>query len=82
MLFFGRRAITKALWLAAVKPEPELEAAMRRVEQLSARKQVRKFIGVISGKCVINLYSVEYEWALKLRPTIMLAHAWKNIILH
>lgn len=38
--------------LTAVEPEPELEAAMRRVEKLSARKQkqVREFIGVIGGR--------------------------------
>ena len=52
--------IMKGQWLAAagfstgtpVEPEPELEAAMRRVEKLSARKQkqVREFIGVIGGR--------------------------------
>lgn len=48
------RAMAGCIVLTAVEPEPELEAAMRRVEKLSARKQkqVREFIGVIAGKRV------------------------------
>ena len=46
------RVMAGCIVLTAVEPEPELEAAMRRVEKLSARKQkqVREFIGVVSGK--------------------------------
>ena len=42
------RVMDGCIVLTAVEPEPELEAAMRRVEELSARKQkqVREFIGV------------------------------------
>ncbi|EPA1382426.1 endoribonuclease SymE [Raoultella ornithinolytica] len=48
------RVMAGCIVLTAVEPEPELEAAMRRVEKLSARKQkqVREFIGVIAGKRV------------------------------
>ena len=46
------RVMDGCIVLTAVEPEPELEAAMRRVEKLSARKQkqVREFIGVIGGR--------------------------------
>lgn len=46
------RVMEGCIVLTAVEPEPELEAAMRRVEKLSARKQkqVREFIGVIEGR--------------------------------
>ena len=46
------RVMEGCIVLTAVEPEPELEAAMRRVEKLSARKQkqVREFIGVIGGR--------------------------------
>jgi toxic protein SymE len=46
------RVMEGCIVLTAVEPEPELEAVMRRVEKLSARKQkqVREFIGVIGGR--------------------------------
>ena len=46
------RVMDGCIVLTAVEPEPELEAVMRRVEKLSARKQkqVREFIGVIGGR--------------------------------
>ncbi|HDG9808923.1 TPA: endoribonuclease SymE [Raoultella planticola] len=48
------RVMAGCIVLTAVEPEPELEAAMRRVEKLSARKQkqIREFIGMIAGKRV------------------------------
>lgn len=46
------RVMNGCIVLTTIEPEPELEAAMRRVEKLSARKQkqVREFIGVIGGR--------------------------------
>ncbi|WP_434666116.1 endoribonuclease SymE [Klebsiella sp. B345] len=46
------RVMDGCIVLTAIDPEPKLEAAMRRVEKLSARKQkqVQEFIGVIEGK--------------------------------
>ena len=49
---FTVKVMDGCIVLTAVEPEPELEAVMRRVEKLSARKQkqVREFIGVIGGR--------------------------------
>ena len=44
------RVMAGCIVLTAVEPVTELEEAMRRFEKLSARKQVREFIGVIAGK--------------------------------
>jgi toxic protein SymE len=46
------RIMNGCIVLTAKEPEPELLASLRVVEKLSARKQkqVREFIGVVSGK--------------------------------